>query len=295
MEPSPAPPDPPAPLAVDVPPALDRLPVLGQPSPASAGPAALRAAGTAADAAFRAEGGDGDWCAVRAASVAGVRHRLAGQPGQDGFAWAWQGDRLAVAVADGLGGVPGSDTTATRAGPAAVGAAVAAAGSPSAQVAAGLEAANRAAAGGGATTIIVAVVSRSGEVALGRVGDSTAFLVAAGSGPGRELFSPPAGDGVGTVTAALPDAAAAPETGTAIMATGDLLVLVTDGIADPWRDGPTTVAPVLAAALAQHPAPLGLAQLVDFSRRGCHDDRTLLAVWLAEPHPEPHPAAETNG
>jgi hypothetical protein len=61
-------------------------------------------------------------------------------------------------------------------------------------------------------------------------------------------------------------------------------VLATDGIADPWRDGPATVAPVLAAALAHPPPALELAQLSDFSRQGCHDDRTMLGVWLL---PEP--------
>ena len=59
----------------------------------------------------------------------------------------------------------------------------------------------------------------------------------------------------------------------------DVLLLATDGVADPWRDGPTTVAPVLAAALAQPPAPLELAHLANFSRQGCHDDRTMLVVW----------------
>ena len=71
--------------------------------------------GGAGAAAFRADGGDADWCALRVASVTGVRHRLAGQPGQDSFAWAVLPDRLVVAVADGLGGVPGSDATAGRA------------------------------------------------------------------------------------------------------------------------------------------------------------------------------------
>jgi hypothetical protein len=40
------------------------------------------------------------------------------------------------------------------------------------------------------------------------------------------------------------------------------------------------VAPALAAALTEPPTPLELVRLADFSRQGCHDDRTLLALWL---------------
>jgi serine/threonine protein phosphatase PrpC len=156
-----------------------RPPVLGRPSPAAATAAVLRARGAAPDAAYRADGGDGEWCAVRAASVAGVRHRLAGTRVQDSFAWGAEGDLLVVAVADGLGGVPGSDTTAARAAPAAVEAALAASGPRAERVAAALRAANQAARGGGATTIVVAVLERPGDVTLARVGDSSAFLVGA--------------------------------------------------------------------------------------------------------------------
>jgi hypothetical protein len=56
-------------------------------------------------------------------------------------------------------------------------------------------------------------------------------------------------------------------------------VLVTDGVGDPLRDGPGTVGPGLADGLAEPPHPLALAGLVDFSRQGCHDDRTLAAIW----------------
>jgi hypothetical protein len=77
----------------------------------------------------------------------------------------------------------------------------------------------------------------------------------------------------------LPAAVAQPEEAAITLDHNGILVLATDGISDPWRDGPTTVAPALAGALAVPLAPLELAQLVDFSRQGCHDDRTLLAVW----------------
>ena len=64
-----------------------------------------------------------------------------------------------------------------------------------------------------------------------------------------------------------------------MLSTGDALVLVTDGVADPLRDGPETVAPALAGALGEPPDAVALVGLVDFSRQGCHDDRTLLGVW----------------
>ena len=130
---------------------------------------------------------------MRVASVAGVRHRLAGRPVQDSFAWAAEGDRLAVAVADGLGGVPDSDTTAARAALAAVEAALAPRPTPPL---AGCQQPSppptRRPRGGGATTLVVAVLERSGEVSLARIGDSSAFLVGAHDGASwQELFAPP--------------------------------------------------------------------------------------------------------
>jgi serine/threonine protein phosphatase PrpC len=259
---------------------------LGRPSPAAAGAPPLRRRAEAANSAFHADGGDGEWCTLRAASVAGVRHRLAAQPGQDSFAWAWAGDVLAVAVADGLGGVAGSDTTASRAVPAAVNAAVEAPGGLAERITAGMEAANRAARGGGATTLVVAVLRRSGETEVARVGDSSAFVVGVGGRTWRELFTPPASDALDPVTDALPTDRVVAESASATLGGGEVLLLATDGVADPWRDGPTTVAPALAAALARPLSPLRLAHLVDFSRQGCHDDRTLLVVWASAPSPE---------
>lgn len=256
--------------------------MLGRPSPAAAGAAALRPDGTAAEAAYRADGGDCEWCAVRAASVAGVRHRLAGQPGQDTFAWTRRGEELAVAVADGLGSVPGSGPTAARSAVAATAAALATAGTREAQVRAGVSAANDAARGGGATTVVVAVLAAAGHACLARVGDSTAFVLNDGGTGWREVFATPAGDDelVATVTAALPADEVSAEVAAVTLGPADVLVLVTDGIADPWRDGPSTVAPSLSEAIAGRPDPLELAQLADFSRQGCHDDRTVVAVWL---------------
>lgn len=254
-------------------------PVFGRPSPAAASEPALRPAGEAANAAWRAEGGSAGWCLLRAASVVGVRHRLAGQGSDDSYAWRHDESGLVVAVADGVGSVPGSAATAERACRAAVSAGAPSSWSVEEACRRAVDAANLASEGGGATTLVVAVIRRDGSGALARVGDSSAWAVDPEAG-GLELFEPPdpeRGDGA---TLALPAAGVEPEIRAYAAEPGSVLVLVTDGIADPWRDGPTTVAPALTAALLERPEPPALLSVIDFSRQGCHDDRTLIGVWL---------------
>jgi serine/threonine protein phosphatase PrpC len=133
---------------------------------------------------------------------------------------------------------------------------------------------------GGATTLVVAVVDAGGMGAVARIGDSTALLLVAGEW--RDLWPVELDDGpVSTMTAALPASSTA-EVADVSLEPGAALVLVTDGVANPLRDGPTTVAPALAAALAGPPSPLALAVLADFSRQGCFDDRTILGVWARD-------------
>jgi len=131
----------------------------------------------------------------------------------------------------------------------------------------------------GATTLVVAWVDDGGEWALARVGDSTALVLDAGGW--REAFpaSGEADDPLSTATAALPAVTPPVETARGFLGAGEALILVTDGVAGPLRDGPETVAPALAAALSSPPSELTLALLADFSRQGCHDDRTVLGVW----------------
>lgn len=254
---------------------------------------------------------------MRVASLAGVRHRLAGTPGDDAYAWTCTNRALVLAVADGVGSVPGSGPAARRAVDAACSAAAASlerravtgvvpAGSemdgagtgdhPGGTVTPDTDAVGRSdedlasacgeavaaaraavAGGSGATTLVVAAVGDDGRCRLVRVGDSSALLL---SGPDwEELFAGPEADRSTTATAALPAGEPAVESAGATLAVGDALVLVTDGIGDPIRDGPETVAPGLAAAMAVPPSPLALAWVADFSRQGCHDDRTVLALW----------------
>ena len=147
------------------------------------------------------------------------------------------------------------------------------------------------------TTVVMAAVSSRGEEAavdVACVGDSAAFVLS-----GQEwLQAAPPGDGVGeeavggalraTATPVLPSPAPGEVSGVDLaavaLAAGEVLVLMTDGVAEPLREGPTTVAPAMAKLLARATAgglsPLGLAEAIDFSRRGCQDDRTLVATWL---------------
>jgi serine/threonine protein phosphatase PrpC len=135
---------------------------------------------------------------------------------------------------------------------------------------------------GGATTLVVAIVGPDGAGAVARLGDSTAVVLSGREW--RELW-PVDGpdDGVVPVaTAALPVPAgteAAIEVVPIHLGRAEVLVLMTDGIANPLRDGPTTVAPALAEALGLPPSPLGLAVVADFSRQGCFDDRTIVGLW----------------
>jgi serine/threonine protein phosphatase PrpC len=257
-----------------------RPPVFGRQSEASVSEPVLRQSGDSTVSTWRAEGASTLLYSLRAASVTGISHRLAGRGCEDSFAWHCQGDVLAVAVADGLGSVEGSAGAAARAARAAVAAAVDGYGGPD-PVGDAVRAADLAAAGGGATTLVVTVLDGGGRVYLGRVGDSTAFATTE-DGSWAELFAVSEEEYVRTETAALPsDRQSGPDFEPVQwdLAVGSILVLATDGVADPWRDGPTTVAPTLVEAIGDHPSALEVARLADFSRQGCHDDRTLLCVW----------------
>ena len=135
-----------------------------------------------------------------------------------------------------------------------------------------------------ATTLVVAVVTAwsDGEgidVGVARVGDSTAMTI--GAAGWDELFAskPGADDLTSTATPALPADSPAIELAARRLPSGVAVVLMTDGIANPLRDGPSTVAPALAASLQSAPTPLTLVALADFARQGCHDDRTLVGLW----------------
>ena len=250
----------------------------GRPSPASTAPWKLRGAAEAADAALRADGGDAGGLALRVASLSGVRHRVAAKGPEDAYAWCVEGGALLVAVADGVGSRPGAARASATAAQAAVDA-LATGATPADAV----QAASAALDGGvGSSTLVTGRVTPEGAVSLARVGDSTALVLSGGAW--QELWADPdADDGSGsTVTTAIPARDPQVEVAEVTLGVGEALVIVTDGVGDALRDGPTTVAPGLAAALATPPDPLELARVTDFSRQGVGDDRTLLAVWKVE-------------
>jgi serine/threonine protein phosphatase PrpC len=291
---------------------------------------------------------------VLAASVGGASHRWAGRRCEDSFGWALpEPGHLALVVADGVGSAGRGGEGAELAVEAAcryLGGSGASGWGPARCRAAISEASDALYRSGGeapaelATTIVVALLRASAgraEVTLGRVGDSSAFVllpggewqelfgVAGATGDGQLAGAEAADEGDGalllTATVSLPlpspqraqrpppgapgraeaDTAEAgtgeadtAEAGTGEAGTGEAgrvelvsaelgrgaaLVLLTDGVAQPLRDGPTTVAPGLAEALRcgreGELGPLGLAGAVDFSRRGAHDDRTVLVAW----------------
>jgi len=271
-------------------------PVWGEPSAATDAAVPLRRRAVPGEACYRADGGQSAEFVVLAASVAGVAHRLSGRRCEDAYAWALpRPGRLAVIVADGV-------STAGRGGEGAdiaVGAAcehlLAAEGWGEMECLAALRAASEAvsAAGGASaaelsTTLVVALVSVSeagAEVCLARVGDSSAFVLAGAEW--HELFPGRAEEELrGSVIGVLPlgsHGGDAIEIASVVLPGGAALVLLTDGVADPLRDGPGTVAPALAEVLGGGRSgaltPLALVDAADFSRRGCQDDRTVLAVW----------------
>jgi len=272
-------------------------PVWGEPSAATEAPVPLRRRAVASEACYRADGGQSAEFVVLAASVAGVAHRLSGRRCEDSYAWALPlPGRLAVIVADGVSTAGRGGEGADIAVSAACQHLLAAEGWGEMECLAALRAASEAVSAAGgvsaaefSTTLVVALVSASGagaEVFLARVGDSSAFILTGAKWD--ELFPGRAEEELrGSVIAVLPlgsrPGGDTIETASVVLPAGAGLVLLTDGVADPVRDGPGTVAPALAEVLRGGPSgaltPLALAEAADFSRRGCQDDRTILAVW----------------
>ena len=62
----------------------------------------------------------------------------------------------------------------------------------------------------------------------------------------------------------------------------DVLVLMTDGIGDPLRDGAGQVGRLPGGHVGDaRRSPLEFAAQVDFTRKSHDDDRTAVAVWPA--------------
>ncbi|MDI3385532.1 protein phosphatase 2C domain-containing protein [Streptomyces sp. B-S-A8] len=245
--------------------------------------------------------------AVRFASVRGAKHRYYRQPRQDAARAAAHEDTRAVvaAVADGVSSATYSEHGAVEACRAAleqllhqlsqeggkldfVGVARHAAERLRALTRwrlRGAEPARGEVAGLHATTLVAGVVRPHAEgpvVDVCRVGDSGAWVLDTSSGRYRALFGPK-GDADAVVVSnevtPLPHVPDPLEHITARLADHEVLLLGTDGFADPLGDGDGQVGALFTRRLATPPTPLWFAHLLDFSRETFDDDRTLLAVW----------------
>jgi serine/threonine protein phosphatase PrpC len=158
-----------------------------------------------------------------------------------------------------------------------------------------------------ATTLVVALVRPGPDgrarACLVRVGDSAAWLLQArepsqgtseaGQGTSEAsrrrrgwtwsaLFPPvsdPAAEVLPDGVSALPRVPASVDPVDVELAAGDVLVLGTDGFADPLADGGGAVGELFAENLASPPPMLRLAWLLDFTCETYDDDRTLVGVW----------------
>jgi serine/threonine protein phosphatase PrpC len=79
----------------------------------------------------------------------------------------------------------------------------------------------------------------------------------------------------------LPSNGGFPEPASFTLPPDAVLVLMSDGVADPLGSGQGEVADFLAGVWAEPPDPYSFAAQVDFARRTFDDDRTVIAVWPA--------------
>jgi hypothetical protein len=254
---------------------------------------------------------------VRCASVRGAAHRFRGEPRQDEFAVVpHDSGALVAVVADGLSAAPMSHLGATMACRTVVEYLLRALdadpdadvdwpdllrcagwslveyaarqpppGPGGARTAGPAEPDPRAAERALATTVIVALVRPRppgrATAALARVGDSAAWVL--GGGEWRPVFPPSPyaevlPDGVAALPRVPPDVAPVEVE----LGDGDVLLLGTDGFADPLTDALAdggAAGKLFAEALAGPPPMLRLAWLLDFDGETYDDDRTLLGVW----------------
>jgi hypothetical protein len=260
---------------------------------------------------------------LRAAAVRGVSHRHHGEPRQDAYAFD-AGERWwAVAVADGVGSRPLSHIASHAAVSAAIGSArrvssggaslvawqevfdaasaaiehavnasTCAVGAP-ANSAAGpwAKAADAPIRRLAAATLVVAVGLRQADgawrVGSASLGDSRCQLLR--QGRWLPLADPPAPDPnalPSSATDALPgEWPGAWRSATVTAGPGDLVVAFTDGIGAPFGTGSGLVASTLAEWWYEPPASLEFAAQVGFLRRGFHDDRAAVGVWLTSAGP----------
>jgi protein phosphatase 2C-like protein len=241
---------------------------------------------------------------VRAASVRGYVHRYRGTPRQDDVAIVYHQRTGAVvfAVADGVSAAHHSHIGATAACRAAVNAILADLDGETGQIEwqgvvqrtawqlieqaravlhpeADSEMAEREL----ATTLVAGLVrgTASGpEVSMIQVGDSSAWLLR----DGRyrcllDVKNSPDAEVVSSATTALPRVPRVTPRG-GPLASGEVLLVGTDGFGDPLGDGDGAVGDHFAGLLTKPRSLFAFAAGLDFSRETFDDDRTLVAIWV---------------
>ncbi|MER5615418.1 protein phosphatase 2C domain-containing protein [Streptomyces sp. NPDC002215] len=144
-----------------------------------------------------------------------------------------------------------------------------------------------------ATTLVAGVVRPDPEsptAELVRIADSTAWVLEQPLKQFRPLFSSKTGSDsllVSNEVTPLPHVPDVLEATRVRLKPGQVLLVGTDGFADPLGDGDGLVGALFAHHLNTPTSPAWLAHLLDFSRETFDDDRTLLAIW---PHPGEVPA-----
>lgn len=245
---------------------------------------------------------------VRAASVRGYSHRYQGAPRQDEFAVAAHPDGTVVfAVADGVSSATESDTGAWTACRTVLTDLLRALDQGVDPVpwhelvtrTAGLlveRARRRSGAERGdpaeaerlfATTLVAGTVRPTPDghtVSLVQVGDSSAWVLHAGRYvPVLSTKSTKGGEVLSHAVVPLPRVPADLRPVEFTLPPDGVLLVGTDGFADPLGDGTGLVGKLFGEGLAAVPPPLGMAHLLDFSRETFDDDRTLVAIWPREP------------
>lgn len=242
-------------------------------------------------------------CTVRAVSVRGYLHRFHGVPREDDIAVAAHpaSGAIVAAVADGVSGAPLAHLGSTLACRTVVDFLLRCLDSESVDWPELVRCASwslvdyAARQRGGdadpeeaerllATTVVAGLVQSGADgtarASVVRVGDSSAWVL---RGKAWQPVFPAKIDPLADVFSS--DVTGLPRVPESVvpeefeLPAGSVLVLGTDGFADPLGDGTGQVGRRFADCLAQPPPALGLAHLLDFSRETFDDDRSLIAVW----------------
>jgi serine/threonine protein phosphatase PrpC len=251
------------------------------------------------------DGADVAGLALRAASVRGLSHRYDATPRQDAFALGATADQRAVAlaVADGVSAAPRAElgarlvaergvevalelleggATAHSIDAKAVMAEVASRSLADAARSLGTEH-DEATAALVASTLVLAVAMTEpcdGYHAffVASVGNSEAFVLSELEWATVALRR--RGSVADNRTDSLPLQPERARGRSLEVRSGTALFLVSDGVTEALGDGRGEVGDYLARHWAEAPDPLELARALQFRRRGCTDDRTVVGIWL---------------